>query len=71
MNGSPIREIEAAPRPLDWTNILLLALVHVAALVGVTVYGIWHGVTLGAIIVGVTFTVLTIFCISAGYHRPA
>ena len=56
-------------RPLSWRNILLMALVHVAALGGTTAYALWHGVTLAAVLIGAAFAGVTIFAISAGYHR--
>lgn len=48
---------------------MLLLLVHVAAVGGFIGYALWQGVSLASVVVGVTFAVLTIFCISAGYHR--
>jgi stearoyl-CoA desaturase (Delta-9 desaturase) len=55
--------------PLDWRNIGLLALVHVAALGGMALYVPLHGLSLAAVIIGAVLTVVTIFSISAGYHR--
>jgi stearoyl-CoA desaturase (delta-9 desaturase) len=55
--------------PLDWRNIGLLALVHVAALAGTAVYVPVHGLSLAAVVIGAVLTVVTIFAISAGYHR--
>ena len=55
--------------PLDWRNIALLTLVHVAAFGGMAIYVPVHGLSLSAIVIGATLTVLTIFSISAGYHR--
>jgi stearoyl-CoA desaturase (Delta-9 desaturase) len=55
--------------PFDWRNILLLALVHVAALGGSALYLTLHGLSLAAAVIGLTLTALTIFSISAGYHR--
>jgi stearoyl-CoA desaturase (delta-9 desaturase) len=54
---------------LHWANILLLALVHVVAVGGTAAYLWWHGLTLAAALIGLGLTGLTIFAISAGYHR--
>jgi stearoyl-CoA desaturase (delta-9 desaturase) len=65
------RGVDAArrPLPLDWKNLLLLVLVHVAALGGLAVYLPLHGLSLAALLIGVALTVVSIFAISAGYHR--
>jgi stearoyl-CoA desaturase (Delta-9 desaturase) len=55
--------------PLDWRNIFLLTLVHVVALIGTPVYLFFHGLSLAAALIGLVLTVMTIFSISAGYHR--
>jgi stearoyl-CoA desaturase (Delta-9 desaturase) len=55
--------------PLDWTNIVLLATVHVVAIGGTALYLPLHGLSLAALLIGVSLTGLTIFSISAGYHR--
>jgi stearoyl-CoA desaturase (delta-9 desaturase) len=55
--------------PLDWTNIILLTTVHVVAIGGMALYLPLHGLSWGALIIGVALTGLTIFSISAGYHR--
>lgn len=55
--------------PLDWRNIVLLGVVHVVALGGLALYLPFHGLTVGAAVIGVTLTSATIFSISAGYHR--
>jgi fatty-acid desaturase len=55
--------------PLDWRNIFLLTLVHVVALVGTPVYLFFHGLSLAAALIGLVLTAMTIFSISAGYHR--
>jgi stearoyl-CoA desaturase (delta-9 desaturase) len=55
--------------PLDWRNIGLLALVHVVALGGTAVYVPTHGLSLAAVLIGAVLTVVSIFSISAGYHR--
>jgi stearoyl-CoA desaturase (Delta-9 desaturase) len=55
--------------PLDWRNIVLLTVVHVVAIGGMALYVPLHGLSLAAIVIGAVLTVVTIFCISAGYHR--
>lgn len=55
--------------PLDWRNISLLGLVHVVALGGMAIYLPLHGLSLAAGLIGGVLTVLSIFSISAGYHR--
>ena len=55
--------------PLDWRNIVLLAVVHIAAVGGLVTYLCLHGLTLAAVIICAALTGLTIFSISAGYHR--
>jgi stearoyl-CoA desaturase (delta-9 desaturase) len=55
--------------PIDWRNLLLLALVHVVALGGMAVYLPIHGLSLAALLIGIVLAVVTIFAISAGYHR--
>jgi stearoyl-CoA desaturase (Delta-9 desaturase) len=57
------------PLPLDWRNIGLLTLVHVAAIGGMALYLPLHGLTLAATVIGFVLTVVSIFSISAGYHR--
>jgi stearoyl-CoA desaturase (delta-9 desaturase) len=47
----------------------LLSLVHVVAVGGSAAYFIGHGLTLAAALIGLGLTGLTIFAISAGYHR--
>jgi stearoyl-CoA desaturase (delta-9 desaturase) len=59
----------STPLPLDWRNIGLLALVHTAAVGGLATYLPLHGMTTSALIIGFVLTALTIFSISAGYHR--
>ena len=60
-----------APRalPIDWRNMGLLVLVHVAAVAGLAIYLPVHGLTLAAALIGLVLTVVSIFSISAGYHR--
>ena len=55
--------------PLDWGNIFLLALVHVVAVGGMALYLPLHGLGLATALIGAVLTVVTIFSISAGYHR--
>jgi stearoyl-CoA desaturase (delta-9 desaturase) len=55
--------------PLDWINIVFLSGVHFLALAGLAVYLPVHGMTWSAAIIGIVTTTLTIFSISAGYHR--
>jgi stearoyl-CoA desaturase (Delta-9 desaturase) len=55
--------------PFDWLNIGLLALVHVVAVGGTAIYVATHGLSLAATLIGAVLTVVTIFSISAGYHR--
>jgi stearoyl-CoA desaturase (Delta-9 desaturase) len=57
------------PLPLDWRNILLLLTVHLLAVGGLAIYLPWHGMTWAAAAIGLTLSGLTIFSISAGYHR--
>ncbi len=56
-------------RALDWRNIMLLGFVHLVALVGMGIYVPLHGLTLPAVVIGAVLTVVSIFSISAGYHR--
>jgi stearoyl-CoA desaturase (delta-9 desaturase) len=60
---------ERTSLPLDRRNLFLLILVHVAALGGLAVYLPTHGASLAAVLIGAVLTVVTIFSISAGYHR--
>jgi stearoyl-CoA desaturase (delta-9 desaturase) len=55
--------------PLDWGNISLMVFVHVVALGGMAVYVPLHGLPLSTVVIAAVLTVLTIFSISAGYHR--
>ncbi len=55
--------------PLDWRNIGLMAFVHVVALGGTAIYLSIHGLSLSALVIGVTLTIVTSVSISAGYHR--
>jgi stearoyl-CoA desaturase (delta-9 desaturase) len=60
---------EAKSPALDWKNIGLMTLVHVAAIGGLALYLPFHGMTWAAAAIGCGLTGLTIFSISAGYHR--
>jgi stearoyl-CoA desaturase (delta-9 desaturase) len=55
--------------PFDWLNIGLLAVVHLVAIGGMALYLPLHGLSAAALIIGLALTGLTIFSISAGYHR--
>src|SRR5260221_350506 len=48
---------------------LFVVVSHLAAIIGTTLYGIYHGWTWTAGAVGLVFLLLTTFSISAGYHR--
>jgi stearoyl-CoA desaturase (delta-9 desaturase) len=55
--------------PLDWVNIILLATVHIVSVGGMALYLPLHGLTWPIAVMAMVYTVLTIFSISAGYHR--
>jgi stearoyl-CoA desaturase (delta-9 desaturase) len=57
------------PLPLDWRNILLLGLVHLVTFGGLAIYLPTHGLSLAAALMGTLGAALTIFSVSAGYHR--
>jgi stearoyl-CoA desaturase (delta-9 desaturase) len=67
------RSLPVPPLPLktglNWGNISLLALVHVVAIGGMAVYVPLHGLPWSTVVIAAVLTVLTIFSISAGYHR--
>jgi stearoyl-CoA desaturase (Delta-9 desaturase) len=67
--NAPSSQSPSRALPLDWLNISLLTLVHVVALGGMAIYLPTHGLSLAAAVIGAVLTVLTIFSISAGYHR--
>ncbi len=68
--GSKPAAVKATQRlPIDWSNLIFLLAVHVLAVGGFAAYAWWHGITLAAVGIGVVWTVLTVFSISAGYHR--
>jgi stearoyl-CoA desaturase (Delta-9 desaturase) len=56
-------------RSLSWGNIGLMSLVHGAAIGGMAFYLFWHGLSWAAAIIGLVLSGITIFSISAGYHR--
>jgi len=55
--------------PVSWKNVAVLSAVHLAAAVGLTLYIVLGSASLASLAVGVVWTVLSIFSISAGYHR--
>ena len=55
--------------PLSWKNISFLLSVHLVAAVGCSIYFVKHGTGLGIVVLAAVWTFLTIFGISAGYHR--
>jgi stearoyl-CoA desaturase (Delta-9 desaturase) len=55
--------------PLDWINISMLAVVHTVAIGGMALYLPLHGLSVAAAVIGLCLSGLTIFSISAGYHR--
>jgi stearoyl-CoA desaturase (delta-9 desaturase) len=57
------------PLPFAWHNIVLLTIVHAVAIGGTAIYVPLHGLPLSTVIVTAALIVLTIFSISAGYHR--
>ena len=67
-NNEPRME-PAKALPLDWLNISLLALVHVVGLGGTAAYVAWGSPSWAAVVIAVALTGMTIFSISAGYHR--
>lgn len=54
---------------IDWRNLGFLVSVHVLALAGLVAYSMLHPLTLSACALGLVGTALTVFSISAGYHR--
>lgn len=56
-------------RPLCWRNILVLAGIHAAAFAGVPLYAAVHGVTWGAVAVGILLLAACGLSVTAGYHR--
>jgi stearoyl-CoA desaturase (delta-9 desaturase) len=55
--------------PFDWVNIGLLATVHVVSIGGMAIYLPLHGMSWPIGVMAMVLTGLTIFSISAGYHR--
>ncbi len=56
-------------RPIDWTNAIFLAAVHVVGVVGAGLYAWAYGISWPIVGMALAWTALTIFAISAGYHR--
>jgi stearoyl-CoA desaturase (delta-9 desaturase) len=67
--GLPPQGQPAKHLPVDWRNLSLLLLVHTAAIGGLAIYLPLHGLSLSALLIGLILTVVTIFAVSAGYHR--
>jgi stearoyl-CoA desaturase (delta-9 desaturase) len=64
------RRSESSERgPVDWLNLTFLATVHLLAAGGLVLYLTLQSVTLSAAAIGLVGTALTVFAISAGYHR--
>jgi stearoyl-CoA desaturase (Delta-9 desaturase) len=57
------------PLPLSAMNISFLVAVHVVGITGLVLYLVLHGLSTAALVIGLVWTELTIFAISAGYHR--
>ena len=55
--------------PLSWLNTSFLALVHLTAIAGTVAYFVVRGPSLAASLLAFLWTGLTIFALSAGYHR--
>ncbi len=56
-------------QPLDWINTSFIAGTHLVALVGTTLYCLWHGLSWIAAVLFFVWSGASIFSISAGYHR--
>jgi stearoyl-CoA desaturase (delta-9 desaturase) len=73
LEATPARDrrplTEPDRRPLSWMNISFLAAVHVVAVGGTVLYLATVGASLAAAILALVWTALTIFALSAGYHR--
>lgn len=59
----------APSRSVDWINGTFLLIVHVLGLGGTVLHGAARGVSGSAVMTAAAFAVVTIFAISAGYHR--
>jgi stearoyl-CoA desaturase (delta-9 desaturase) len=58
------------PAPFSWLNITFLAVVHLAGIGGTIAYWRWHGgPSWAALGIALAWSALTIFALSAGYHR--
>jgi stearoyl-CoA desaturase (delta-9 desaturase) len=57
------------PAPLAWGNIAFLATVHLGAVAGLAIYLPARGLSAAALGLGLAWMALTIFSLSAGYHR--
>jgi stearoyl-CoA desaturase (delta-9 desaturase) len=55
--------------PLSWPNIFFLSLVHVVGLGGTAVYLSLGGYSHAALVIALVGSALSIFSLSAGYHR--
>jgi stearoyl-CoA desaturase (delta-9 desaturase) len=55
--------------PIEWPNVVFLAVVHLVGVLGAATYVAMAGVTWPVVALAAAWTVLTIFGISAGYHR--
>lgn len=56
-------------KKVAWGPTIFVIVTHVAAIAGPILYGIYHGFTWTAGIIGLVFLALTTFSVSAGYHR--
>lgn len=54
---------------IAWGPFLVVLVTHILGIAGPIVYGIYHGFTWAAAVVGLVFLALTTFSVSAGYHR--
>lgn len=56
-------------RRVDWLNLVFLAVVHIVGVGGTALYALSGGLTWPVVAIAFAWTGLTIFSISAGYHR--
>lgn len=56
-------------RAIDWTNFTFLAVIHAVGVVGTAVCAAAFGVPASALVTAIVLAGLSIFGISAGYHR--
>lgn len=54
---------------IAWGPLLVVLVTHILGIAGPIVYGVYHGFTWAAVIVGLVFLALTTFSVSGGYHR--